>query len=107
MALRITVVSLLLALFIFHASAKSVKNAKHEKGMLGDKKSLSLLLYQTLCSFCRHYKDNAHEIEVSGVLTDITVTDLCNFKLRSTPKGYTTCKKAVVTACCPVDNLLI
>jgi hypothetical protein len=27
--------------------------------------------------------------------------------LRSTPKGYTTCKKAVVTACCPVDNLLI
>ena len=34
MALRITVVSLLLALFIFQASAKSMKHAKHEKGML-------------------------------------------------------------------------
>lgn len=33
MALRITVVSLLLALFIFQASAKSMKRAKHEKGM--------------------------------------------------------------------------
>jgi kynureninase len=51
MALRITVVSLLLALFIFHASAKSVKNAKHEKGMLGDKMSYRVLkiLFKKLC----------------------------------------------------------
>ena len=40
MALRITVVSLLLALFIFHASAKSVKHAKHEKGMFTFEQSI-------------------------------------------------------------------
>ena len=39
MALRITVVSLLLALFIFQASAKSVKHAKHEKGMFSFEQS--------------------------------------------------------------------
>jgi hypothetical protein len=40
MALRITVVSLLLALFIFQASAKSVKHAKHEKGMFAYKTNI-------------------------------------------------------------------